>query len=200
VGRRADTNLTMSSTDTEIMEATYRVLVSEGYAGLSMRRIAEEFEGSQSAIYYYYDDKEDLLAGFLKYLTDAFAAELEQLDEPDPSDRLRAVVDFVLPASEDTERLLFQQTLMEIRAQIPHRPRYRDRFEAVDAKVQSELEATIERGLADGTFVGVTPAEGADLIQLLLYGIVDRHVPTQDWEGIERGRACIDAQIERWES
>ena len=189
----------MTTTDQEIMEATYRVLVEYGYANLSMRRIAEEFDGSQSLIYYHYDDKETLLGDFLDFLIEAFERELDDIDGSDPGEHLRLVADLVLPSAGDTEHIRFQQTLMEIRAQSPHRERYGERFEAIDAKLQSALEATIQRGLDDGTFDGVTAREGAERLVLLMYGVADRYVPVEDWDGIQRGRGYIDAEIRRWE-
>jgi AcrR family transcriptional regulator len=190
----------MTTTDQEIMEATYRVLVERGYAALSMRRIAEEFDGSQSLIYYHYGDKETLLGDFLGFLIEEFEAELDAIDDSDPGERLRRIVDLVLPSIDDPDHVRFRQTLMEIRAQTPHNERYGERFEAIDTKLQSELEATIQRGLDDGTLGGVTPQEGAERLLLFMYGVTDRYVPVEDWDGIERGREYLDAELRRWET
>ena len=58
----------MSSTEQEIMEATYHALVNSGYAELSICDISRRFDGSQSLIYDHYDDKEDLLTRFIQFI------------------------------------------------------------------------------------------------------------------------------------
>jgi AcrR family transcriptional regulator len=189
---------TVSSTDEEIMEATYRVLADSSYSALSIRRIAEEFEGSQSLIYYHYEDKEDLLAGFLAYLLDQFEREFAAIETDDPAERLTALVELVVPRRDEAERLAFQQTLEEIRTQTPYHEEYRELFEEFDARFEAELRSTIQRGLDDGTFAGVDAADGADKLILLLVGITGRHVPMRDWDGIERGQTVVEREIDSW--
>jgi AcrR family transcriptional regulator len=45
----------------KILETARKILVSEGLKGLSMRALAEQIDYSPSAIYKYFDDKEDIL-------------------------------------------------------------------------------------------------------------------------------------------
>jgi AcrR family transcriptional regulator len=186
------------STDEEIMEATFRVLVDVGYSDLSIRRIADEFEGSQSLIYYHYDDKEDLLAGFLEYLLDAFEEKIAAIEADDPVERLTALVELIVPQRDDPDHLPFNQALEEIRVQTPYHDRYRDLFGELDARFRCELRTTIERGLDDGIFAGVDAAAAAERLQLLLFGVVSRSVPMQDWAELERGQAIAETEIESW--
>lgn len=188
----------MSSTDQEIMEATYRVLIDGGYSELSIRRIAAEFEGSQSLIYYHYDDKEDLLAGFLDFLLDGFERELAGIETDDPAERLAELVALIVPQRDDPDSLPFQQALEEIRTQTPYHDRYHDSFAELDDRLQSELERTIQRGIDDDVFAGIDAAASAERLHLLLYGVVCRHVPMRDWDGIDGGLATIEAEIESW--
>jgi AcrR family transcriptional regulator len=46
----------------EILDAASRLFATEGYANLSMRKIAEKIEYSPTTIYLYFKDKNDLLA------------------------------------------------------------------------------------------------------------------------------------------
>lgn len=48
----------MANTRDAILEATGIVLAEYGYAGLSMAKVAEEFDGSQSLIHHHFDSKE----------------------------------------------------------------------------------------------------------------------------------------------
>jgi AcrR family transcriptional regulator len=187
-----------SETEREIMEATFRVLADVGYSDLSVRRIADEFDGSQSLIYYHYDDKEDLLAGFLGYLRDVFETKIDAIEADDPADRLSALVDLTVPAPDEPEHLPFQQALEGIRTQTPYNERYRDLFDEIDATLRREVAATIRRGVETGTFAGVDPDDAADRLVLLLYGINSRHVLMRDWDGIERGQALVEAEIDAW--
>jgi hypothetical protein len=61
-----------------------------------------------------------------------------------------------------------------------------------------ELETTVQRGLDDGTFAGVDAAEAAERPHPPLYGVVRRHVPMRDWDGIERGQALVERETESW--
>lgn len=188
----------MSSTEERIMQATFRVLVDVGYSDLSIRRIADEFDGSQSLIYYHYDDKEDLLAGFLAYLLDVFEGKITAIEVDDPVARLTALVELVVPQQDNPEHLPFQQALEEIRTQTPYHERYHDLFADIDATLQTELEATIRRGTEQGIFAGVDAATAADRLVFLLYGVTSRSVPMRDWAGIERGQALIEAELDSW--
>lgn len=188
----------MTSTEENIMQATFRVLVDVGYSDLSIRRIADEFDGSQSVIYYHYDDKEDLLAGFLAYLLDVFEGKLDAIEADDPIRRLYALVELVVPQQDNPEHLPFQQALEEIRTQTPYHERYYDLFTEIDATLRADLETTIRRGIEDGVFTDIDASTAADRLTLLLYGITNRYVPMRDWDGIVRGQALVEAEIESW--
>lgn len=57
-----------SESDRMILEATLRLIASEGYARMSMDRIASEAGVSKPTIYLRYDSKEDLVTAALAYL------------------------------------------------------------------------------------------------------------------------------------
>ena len=189
-----------ADTKEEIMQATYVALCKHGYSDLTIQHIADEFDRSKALIYYHYDNKEELLTKFITFLVEELERELDEIDEENPADRLRAVVSLVLPPTTDVENLVLQQVLGEIRMQTPYHEDYRKQFDSVDCRFRTEFERTIENGLEDGTFMGVTPQKGADTLLLLLYGIGMRDIPMGDERGIERGKQRIDAVIDRWQS
>src|ERR1035441_221066 len=45
----------------EILDAARQIFVTEGYDGVSMRRVAEKIEYSPTTIYLYFKDKSDLM-------------------------------------------------------------------------------------------------------------------------------------------
>lgn len=78
-------------TRTMIMDAARELFVSEGYDGVSMRRIAEKIEYSPTAIYFHFKDKETLIRALVDHdfleLAHQFTAAAQI---PNPVDRLRA--------------------------------------------------------------------------------------------------------------
>lgn len=75
-----------------ILEAAQHMFAEEGYANVSIRRIAEKIEYSPATIYLYYKDKDELLyavhnQGFQVYLNSLWG--IEQI--ADPFEKLKAV-------------------------------------------------------------------------------------------------------------
>lgn len=78
-------------TRARIMDAARELFVSEGYEGVSMRRIAEKIEYSPTAIYFHFRDKETLIRALVDHdflvLAEQFTSAAKIAD---PIDRLRA--------------------------------------------------------------------------------------------------------------
>jgi AcrR family transcriptional regulator len=73
-----------------ILDAARELFISEGYEGVSMRKVADRIEYSPTAIYLHFADKQEL---FRELCHQDFAALAEQLNvlaqHPDPVERLR---------------------------------------------------------------------------------------------------------------
>jgi AcrR family transcriptional regulator len=78
----------------EILDASREILLAEGYASLSMRRIAERIEYSPTTIYLYFKNKDDILYHLcVETLERQFEAiSAAGSDEPSPRLRLRAAL------------------------------------------------------------------------------------------------------------
>ncbi|MCA1248536.1 TetR/AcrR family transcriptional regulator [Massilia sp. MS-15] len=63
----------------DILLAARGLLASEGYAGLSMRRVAQEAGMSLSNVQHYYGSKEQLLEALLLYTMDEFQAKMDHI-------------------------------------------------------------------------------------------------------------------------
>jgi AcrR family transcriptional regulator len=61
----------------DILQAARRLLAAEGYAGLSMRRVAAEVGISLSNVQHYYQSKDALLEALLLYTMDVFQAKMD---------------------------------------------------------------------------------------------------------------------------
>lgn len=81
-----------SETRDKILDAARELFVTEGYDGVSMRRVAEKIEYSPTAIYVHFSDKEEL---FRELCRQDFARLQEVMQSPempaDPVERLRQI-------------------------------------------------------------------------------------------------------------
>ncbi len=63
----------------EIIEATGKILTQSGINGLTIKRLADEMNFSESAIYRHFESKEDIILTLLKYLTQNISAILDKI-------------------------------------------------------------------------------------------------------------------------
>lgn len=86
----------------EILLATLRTIASHGFAGATVRRIAEEAQVSTGFITHYFKDKNEVLAGALRLSNERSSQRVEdRVRDQHGLDGLRALVDAVLPLDED---------------------------------------------------------------------------------------------------
>jgi AcrR family transcriptional regulator len=188
----------MSDSVEEIMQATYRALVESGYAELSISDIADNFEGSQSLIYYHYESKDELLVEFLDHLLDELDEELETIDSKSPTERFRSIVDLLLPASTDVEAFAFQQALLEIRVQTPYHEPYAERFERLDEELLTLFRETIA-AIQEDSDDSISTNRMADRLLTEFYGGHYRHVPVADTDAIHSAQDRLEEKIAEWE-
>ena len=98
----------------EILQAARTVLAAEGYAGLSMRRVAGEVGISLSNVQHYYQSKDALLEAVLLYTMDVFQAKIDAISAAmqaeSPIDRFLSTVDMFLDEITDpvTHAIFFE--------------------------------------------------------------------------------------------
>lgn len=84
----------------EIMNAAREIFATEGYAGLSMRRVAARVNVSLSTVQHYYKDKDTMVEAVLRYMIDDYRVAMEQLNESmngkTQIERLMAAMDLFL--------------------------------------------------------------------------------------------------------
>ena len=160
----------------DIMCATYRALCAHGYADLTMQDIADESTKSKAALHYHYDSKHDLLCAFLDYLYDRFVERVADIDATEPHDRLLALVDVVLEKSADDPEA-FETALLEIRAQAPYEPGFRERLSKFETHLVDAFTDVLEAGIEDGTFDSdIDPEETARFLVTVLTGAATERV------------------------
>ena len=175
-----------------IMEATHRALCKHGYAGLSIQKIADEFDMTSAVLHYHYDTKERLLAAFLEYLLDAFAGQFDIEAIEDPRDRLLALIDaflVVLVGIDDPDRPIeraddrpplggeeLSMALLELRAQAGRSDAFSEQFTVNYDYARDLMVATIEEGIERGTFRDVDSEQVATLLLTTMLGGRAYHV------------------------
>ncbi len=84
----------------EILRAAQHILASEGYAGLSMRGVANQLGISLSTVQHYYSSKEALVEALLTYVMDNYQAAVAQvmnaMSDKSQLDRFMTIIDLIL--------------------------------------------------------------------------------------------------------
>jgi AcrR family transcriptional regulator len=181
--------------DDEILDATWRALCTHGYADLTMQDIADETTKSKAALHYHYDSKLDLLETFLDHVADRFmerVTDAAAAADGDGAERLCAVIDAALSPPEKGDIEDMQTALLELKAQSPHEPTFRERIRESDEQFRDLLADIIAEGVDDGSLrEDVDPDETAHFIVTMFAGAQLRQV------SVGESRQTVRAHIER---
>lgn len=134
-----------------MIRATSRALCSHGYADLSIEKFGREFEKSPSLIYHHYEGDE-LLLDFLGFMLERFEADAVDDRGIGPADRLRALVDHLLPERLPEDRDAFQRAMVALRAQGTHDGEYRAKFCLSEELFHGHLASLLAAGVDVGAF------------------------------------------------
>ncbi len=81
-----------SETRDKILDAARELFVTEGYEGVSMRRVADKIEYSPTAIYVYFADKNELFHELCRQDFARLQEVMQSAEMPaDPIERLRQI-------------------------------------------------------------------------------------------------------------
>src|SRR4051812_3098554 len=72
-----------------VIDAARRLIASEGLAAVSLRKLAAALGVTAPALYAYVTDKRDLLKGVAEREFRRLSTRFEQIDDPDPVERMR---------------------------------------------------------------------------------------------------------------
>lgn len=180
----------------EIMAATYRALCRHGYSGITVQRIAEEFEKSKSLLYHHYDDKDELLLAFLAHMLEQFEAAVPECEAESPTEQLDEMLDQLLTESEPPEAQQFITAMVELRGQAAHDERYRAQFGQHDRAFHDRLVAVIEAGMETGCFRDVDAERIATFLLTLTTGAMTRRATVEAAAG-ETVRDEVETYVDR---
>lgn len=91
-----------------ILSRCYILFANEGYAGVTLRRLAKELGISTGAIYHYFESKEDIFQQTIAYVAaqELQAAVNEVQSSGTRDERLRSLTGFLIEHDEQLRRLL----------------------------------------------------------------------------------------------
>lgn len=178
--------------DDEIMEATYRALCENGYAGLTMQDIADESEKSKATLHYHYDTKQELLLAFLDYLFDEFHGRLGSVEADGPAEEL---VEALTPRAEVAGDG-FRTAVLEMKAQSPYNEGVRGKLVEFEEEVKGHIRDILRRGVDEGVFRDdVDASETAEFLVTLGNGLRTRSVTVGRTD--EELRGTVEGYVER---
>jgi AcrR family transcriptional regulator len=155
----------------EIAEAVRAALAKHGYAGLTTRKVAAESERSEAFFFYHCDTKADLILVFLEWAAgwslDRFAVAAA---EPDPVRKLYLACDCLLGDPDDEFERGMNVAMMELLSHAPHDAAFRDRLEAYERRVLSDLADIVREGTEAGALREVDPEATAAFLLMTADG------------------------------
>jgi AcrR family transcriptional regulator len=156
----------------QIVRATIRCLVREGYTRLTMKKVAREAGVSQGILHYYFADKRAMLVATLAAVSrdlDCRVAAAQSRTGRDPRARLRALVRACLEVA--VRRPEVWVVFVEFWGEMLHDRRLR----ALNAEVYSRTRRLIGRLIGEGVRAGhfrpVDPGRAAAVVLGLVDGL-----------------------------
>lgn len=155
----------------QIVRATIRCLARDGYAGLTMKRVAAEARVSQGILHYYFRDKAAMLAAAALRVT----ADLDRRvaaqarGARDARTRLRAVIHACLETAVESRD--FWTVFIEFWGEALHDRRLAAVNRQAYARARRLIGVALARGRATGHVRRVNPEEAAAVVLGLLDGL-----------------------------
>ena len=192
-----------SETRDKILDAARELFVSEGFEGVSMRRVAEKIEYSPTAIYVHFADKEELFHELCRQDFARLQEAVASTEMPsDPMERLRQIgrnyIEFGLKFP---NHYVFMFMTPHPRHELDEEDREIVGNPEVDA--YALLKATVEEAIKSGCLrEEVTDAElVAQTLWASVHGVISLDIakgvdPWVDWRPLrERAEMMLDAML-----
>jgi TetR/AcrR family transcriptional regulator len=185
----AQASVARRETEAAFLDAAERLLVRDGHAAITTRRLAGEAGANHGLVHYYFGSMENLLARVLERFTDRIIARQRAMyAAPDVPfvEKWRTAMRYL-----DADRE-YQKVWYELQALAWNRPDLRERVAHVDAA----WRAVLTEALAE-------PHEryGLDMPLEALVALVitfNEGLIFERLSGIETGQAALLAWIDRW--
>ena len=175
------------------LDAAERLLVREGAAGISTRRLAQEAGQNHGLVHYYFGSVDELLIQALERFTDRVLERQRAMYETDApfAEKWRTAVGFI----EEDLAAGYPKVWAELESLALHKPEMRERLRAVNDRWRTLLrdalaEAIEENGLDSGRF---SAEAWAALVMQFNKGLLNERLL-----GFDRGHAELLSAIDGW--
>jgi AcrR family transcriptional regulator len=174
-----------------LLDAAERLLVREGHARLSTRRVAQEAQVNHGLVHYYFGSMEELLVQVLERFTATLVERQREMYSADGPflEKWRAAWRY----HEEDLAAGYPKIWFELQAKAWNEPRMRERLRAIDREWRAVLGEAFERARQE--FEAELPPTGA-LVALVM--MVAQAAQFQRLLGIDAGHAELLAWIDRW--
>lgn len=171
--------LSNMSTKDKIASKCRKIFARHGYDGLSMRKLADRTGISQSVIYHYFDNKDDLLKYIFNSTNELLGKRRHKLSETkDASDMMKQRIEFQLDNAEEIVAVL--KYYLAYRKEFP---KFKTGY--VPDKTTLHIEEVLERGVASGEFIDMNIEKEAKVITHAINGFLLEFFPKKP-EGEEK--------------
>jgi AcrR family transcriptional regulator len=176
-----------------LMDAAERLLVKEGYAAITTRRLAAEAGLNHGLIHYYFGSMEELLVQVLERFTNQLIARQREMYSRDVPfiDKWRTAMSYL----DSDQESGYQKIWLELQALAWNREELRDRVAAVNAEWRAVLTEALERAVRDYQLNtdGFPVAAMVSLVATFNEGIILERL-----SGIQAGQQELLTAIDSW--
>jgi AcrR family transcriptional regulator len=176
-----------------LLDAAERMLVSDGYARITTRRVAAEAGVNHGLVHYYFGSMEELLLQVLGRFTGRLVARQREMYEADLPfiEKWRAAMRYL----EEDLRAGYPKVWLELQAMSWNNPQLRERVVAVDEEWRSTLRTAFDRALREyGLDRDDFPLEA--VVSLVI--TFNKGIELEQLAGIRSGHEELLAWIDEW--
>ncbi len=150
----------------KILVTARRLFIQQGYAGLSMREIAEAVGVSKPALYYHFRDKENLFLAIALDFLDEIHKSIAGLPGETPSGRIAGLIGMIMTLPLEQRALI--RVLMQEVPQLPEAARA-SILEQYQEHFINKIQAIFEEGIRTGELKPVSAHSAVWSLLGLLY-------------------------------
>jgi len=128
----------------KVLDATKAVLISHGYAGLTLRLVAERADIAHSNVQYYFPTKDRLVESFMMYISSGYRRDVQILLDSTPNDPLERFTRYVRYYINENRTLSVTVIFAELRAMSQRNDFILDTLDRMYISYRGRMEALLE--------------------------------------------------------
>ena len=128
----------------KVLDATKAVLISHGYAGLTLRLVAERADIAHSNVQYYFPTKDRLVESFMMYISSGYRRDVQILLDSTPNDPLERFTRYVRYYINENRTLSVTVIFAELRAMSQRNDFILDMLDRMYISYRERMEALLE--------------------------------------------------------